>query len=558
MRRCRFQYLTAIAVDGLEGRGRPEPAMTIARSVAEVLDEHVTLDLECIDRMYLNLYVPILQTPEGTAWFWRHHRGYQFASSALMAPMTRAFAKRIEAFAEEEGIEVVTFRKGERKDDVARDRLASFNHEEGVLFIGKAQEKAPVIRTERRRNPQTGAPYAWLVKSSAMVNQYYFYCVDRDFGPFFIKFCSYFPYNGKLCINGHEYLKRQLARRGIGYVALDNGLVSCDDPERARTIANELDARRIDALARKWFRRLPHPFPKADRAAGFRYDISILQAEFSLTQVFDRPLAGRIFFEQVIRENLDLGRPDQVQLIFDRRILRSTDARFRTRVITNGVVPSIHVDFKNSRIKQYHKEGRALRTETVINDTRDFAIGRRLENLPALREVGFSANRRLLRVQRISHDCALGEIAFNQIQQPLHSDGQHAAGLRFGDPRVFALLHALVLFRLLPRGFANSELRAHVAPLLGVAPEALSAGSITYDLRRLRRRGLIERIGRSRRYRVTDSGFRTAIFLSRAHDRLLRPGLAVLDARDPPQPAALRDAILRIERAIDALWHDAA
>ena len=142
--------------------------------------------------------------------------------------------------------------------------------------------------------------------------------------------------------------------------------------------------------------------------AGYRYDISILQAEFSLTQVLDRPHTGRVFFEEVIRENLDIGRPDHVQLIFDRWITKKTPGRFRTRVITDGVTPSLHIDYKRSRIKQYHKEGLALRTETTINDPHDFGIGKRLSNLPALRRIGFQANRRLLDVQRISQDCAVG------------------------------------------------------------------------------------------------------------------------------------------------------
>src|SRR5213078_558836 len=153
---------------------------------------------------------------------------------------------------------------------------------------------------------------------------------------------------------------------------------------------------------------LPNPYSKADQAAGYRYDISVLQAEFSLTQVLDRPLSGRIFFDQVIHDNLAIGRPDQAGLIFGRKIVRKgphpTPGRFRTRVITDGVTPSLHVDYKHATIKQYHKKGRALRTETTINDTRDFQIGKRLTNLPALREIGFTANRRLLRVQRLSHD----------------------------------------------------------------------------------------------------------------------------------------------------------
>jgi hypothetical protein len=132
-------------------------------------------------------------------------------------------------------------------------------------------------------------------------------------------------------------------------------------PKLMQRLSDGLSADRIDRLLRKWLKRLPHPFPPRDRAAGYRYQLSILQAEFALTQVLDQPVTGRIFFEEVIRENLDLGRPSQVSLVFDRKVTRRTPGRFRTRVITDGVVPSLHVDYKKARIKQYHKEGQALR-----------------------------------------------------------------------------------------------------------------------------------------------------------------------------------------------------
>ena len=528
--------------------------MTVARSVAEVLEEHVTLEVESIDRMYLNVYVPLLQTEGGVAYFFREHRGHRFASSSLMAPMSRAFVAAVERFAEQEGIEVVTFERRQRKDDVAQAYLRNFSAREGVLFVGKAQEKARVVRTERRHNPRTGASYAWLVSSTAMVNHYYFYCVDEDFGPFFLKFCSYFPYNAKLCLNGHEYAKRQLEKRGITYEALDNGILSCEDATGLQRICEGLTARKIEALLRKWLRRLPHPFAPADRRAGFRYQLSILQAEFSLTQVLDRPVQGRVFFEEVIRDNLDLGRPDQVQLIFDRRVTRRTPGRFRTRVITEGVIPSLHVDYRHSRIKQYCKEGRALRTETTINDTYDFAIGRRLPNLPALREVGFQANRRLLHVQRISHDGPIGEDAFQRVNRPQTLNHQRASALRFGDPRAQALLAALLVFRLLPRGFTNRELREHVAPLLGLPLSQFTQGRMTYDLRRLRLHGLIERIPQSQRYCVTGFGQRTALLLSRSYAHLVRPSLAAaLDPR-PPAPTRLRAALDRVDHEIERIW----
>src|SRR5205823_4778786 len=231
--------------------------------------------------------------------FFRFHRGETFASSALMAPMSTASVTAVEHFLEQGQIPLIPFAKGQRKDDIAKQYHSRFHGSEGIVFVGKAQEKTPVFRTEKRRNPDTGLTYPWIVRSTAMVNHVYFYGLDEDFGPFFLKFCTYFPYTAKLCINGHEYVKRQLAKEGIA-------------------------------------------------------------------------------FEEVIRENLDIGRPDQVQLIFARRVTKRTPGRFRTRVLTEGVTPSLHVDYKHSRIKQYHKEGRALRTETTINDTRDFKIGKRL------------------------------------------------------------------------------------------------------------------------------------------------------------------------------------
>jgi hypothetical protein len=525
--------------------------MNVPRSVADVLAGHVTLEVESIDRMYLNLYIPKLQYETGVVGFFKGHRGATFASSALMDPMTRGFVADIERFVEDLGVDLVTFAKGERKDDVAQGYLAAFEGDEGVLFVGKAQEKTTAYRTEKRRNPETGRTYPWIVRASVLVNHYYLYCVDRDFGPFFIKFCSYFPFNAKLCLNGNEWAKRQAEKAGIGFEPLDNGFLSCEDPQRLNRICDRLGPAHIDALVRKWLRLLPHPFTGADRRAGYRYDVSILQAEFSLTQTLDRPVSGRVFFEEVIRDNLDLGRPDQVALIFERRTSRRTPGRFRTRVLTEGVVPSLHVDYKRSKIKQYHKLGRALRTETTINDAHDFSVGKRLHNLPALREIGFHANRRLLEVQRTSCDCTIGETAFAQVCQPVVVHGQRGPALRFGDPRVQALLSVLVVFRLLPAGFSNRDLRDHLAPLLGIDPATMTAGRMTYDLRRLRLHGLIERVPHTHRYRVTPFGLRVAMFFSRTYARLLRQGLAhTFDPHAIPTP--MRRQFDRLDNAIDA------
>jgi hypothetical protein len=538
--------------------------MTLPRSVADVLSDHVVFELESIDRLYCNLYVPQLQRAEGIVGFIRGHLGQPIASTAVIAPMSRDFVARLRGFADQRGVPRIDFARGQRKDDVMHEYLARFEasgRTEGVLFIGRAQEKNTVFRTEKRRAAD-GRAYPWIVRATSVVNQFYVHCVDEDFGAFFLKFSSYFPYGAKLLINGHHYAQAQAAKAGIGFTALDNGFAACDDVPAVQAICDSLTEDKIEALARKWLAILPNPYSPADQAAGYRYDISVLQAEFSLTQVLDKPVSGRIFFDQVIRDNLAIGRPDQVGLIFNRRIVRrgprATPGRFRTRVITDGVTPSLHVDYKNSKIKQYHKLGKAIRTETTINDARDFGIGKRLTNLPALRQAGFTASRRLLAAQKLSHDPITGAAALAQVTGPVITPaGTRIAGMRFTDPRAQALLAVLCIFRLLPHGFTNAVLRHHLAPLLGTTPDLMTSGQITYDLRRLRHHGLIERIPGTFRYQVTDTGLRTARYLTRVHDRLLRAGLAEITDPSPPAPTALRAADRAYQAAIDELTQQA-
>lgn len=411
--------------------------MTLPLSAAGVLAGHVDFELDCIDRVYLNAYVPKLAYPRGVASFFRYQRGATFASTCLADPITKAFTAALHRYAARHRVPVLYFEKGQRKDDVALAHLARFTAAEGVLFIGIAQEKTRTFRTERRRNPATGQRYPWIVSATALVNQYYVYAVDADFGPFFLKFSSYFPYQAKLCFNGHHWAQRQAQAAGIGFTELDNGFAACADPAALQRICDQLTAARIEAFFRKWLALLPHPFTAADRAAGYRYQLSVLQAEFATTQTLDRPGSGRVFFEQLIRDNLDLGRPAKVSLIFGRAVRtrgkRPTPSRFRTRVLTPEVTPSIHVDYKHSKIKQYQKLGKAIRTEMTINDTGDFGIGKRLENLPALRQAGFQANRRLLATQRLGHDPIAAARVFESVTAPARAGDTRVAGLRFGD-----------------------------------------------------------------------------------------------------------------------------
>ena len=531
--------------------------MTMPHSVAELQAENVTLELECIDRMYLNCYVPQLTSAAGVASYFRNYKGHRFASTKEAVETSEAFRRNVFDFAKRRDIPIHRFAKGERKDDVMHGFLKDFREEQGVVFIGIAQEKATVPRTIRKRFGDGKGTIPWIDYTTAMVNFYYFYCVDEDLGPFFLKFCSYFPYGGKLCINGHEYLKCQLTKRGIAFEALDNGLLTCAQPATAQSIADGFNEQKIERFFRKWLKLLPHPFPAADRKAGYLYQLSVLQAEFALTQVWDRPVHGREFFEQVIRDNIDLGRPEKVQLIFARKMRKATatDGRCRTRVITEGVIPSLHVYYKNTHLKQYHKtwkKGAALRTETTINNSYDFGVGRLIRNLPLLRDIGFAANRRVLEVETVSHDNRVGAKAFDTMQKPVTNDeGQRASALRFGDERVQALFAVLILLSLQIEGFHNRQMRPLLARMLGLEEGRITQGRMTYDLRRLRLHGLIERIEKTHRYRLTKKGLGVAFIYRRTYQRLLRPALSAIDGGAVEGPSLETRMLQQIQLAID-------
>jgi hypothetical protein len=233
------------------------------------------------------------------------------------------------------------------------------------------------------------------------------------------------------------------------------------------------------------------------------YELAFRQFEVSDTRVFDRPQAGRGFFEGVIRDHLDVGRPEQVALIFERKVTSATPGTFRTKVVTKGVDPQLCCYYRSARLKQYFKEHRALRTETVISDTRDFGIGRRVnaENWHALRAVGQSANRRLCDAEASDAAPAPDVATLQAVTLPSSTpDGLHAPGLRFGDPRVMALFSAIVGFAHLFVGFDNPALVRLVSTLLD---RPYCSRQATYNLRRLRRKGLIERVPGTHRYLVT-------------------------------------------------------
>src|SRR6266550_5596438 len=524
--------------------------------VCELLDGHVSLDVECLDRIYLNGYVPNLQVGGQVSRFLREHLGYAIPSPAIMERIGTAFRRSVSAFAAEQHVPVVRFGKDDRKIEVMRRYLAAqaASGRSGVAAIGVAQEFQNVFAASKRQDGT--AVWFSFYKADRRVTCFYFYVWDEQFGPAFIKVCSYFPYPIKVWVNGHEWAKRQATRAGIEFTALSNGFATASDPAELQAICDRLGPGDIQSFADHWLERLPLPLTVADQATGYWWELSMRQIETSRTLVFDAPRRARAFVEALVRDNLDLGRPDSVELIFtgknERRGRRpATQPIFKTKVVTRDTEVTINAFFKHSRIKQYLKDGRALRIETVVNSPDDLRCHRRLTHLDELQAKARDVNARLLDTERVGQGCVLASPAFERVaQSSLTSDGRRAPALRFGDPRVMALLGALCVC-LNAVGFTSRSLRAQVSCLLG---EGYTVNQMSYDLGRLRLNAVIERLDGTNTYRTTTDGQRVAIFYTKVHDRLLRPLLA---ADSPPAPADLRAALRTIDRHVEGYIDDA-
>ncbi len=528
-------------------------------TVPELLDGHVVLDVECLDRVYLNGYVPKLQAGGQVVSFLHDHLGMKIASPAVFEQIGTRFRRAVARFAENNDVPMVRFGKGTRKIDVMRpllDRAAQAGRSK-VVAIGWAQEFHHVWEARKRDTDPSRPPQFSFALAERRVTCYYFYLWDEDFGGAFIKVCAYFPSPVKVWVNGHVWAKRQLARAGIGFTGLSNGFASCADPAALQAICDRLGPGTITVFFERWMSRIPLPLTAADRAAGYWWELSMRQVEVSRTMVFDAPRNARAFFEALVADNLDLGRPENVELIFGRAPRGRTGRPPKTPPVFKTAIDrypflgpwttavTINAFYKKSRVKQYLKDGRALRIETVVNCPDDLGVARRLCNLDELQARARAVNTRLLQTERVGQGCVFDSPAFARISQPsLTQDGRRAPGLRFGDPRVQALAGALAHTLCAVTGITNKSLRALMTGLLGAS---YTMNQASCDLTRLARNGLIARVPHRNLYPLTPDGLKFAVFYTKVHDHILRP----LMASDQPQaPPPLRQALRTIDTEI--------
>jgi hypothetical protein len=527
-------------------------------TVNEVLDGHVCLDLDCLDRLYLTGYLGQLQVGGQVIQFLAH-RGFKVLSAACLRQIGEAFRRRVASFAEANHIPVVQLKAADRNIDVMRrylDKAAATGRSQ-VAAIGVAQEPQRVFIARKRDTDPSRPPQFSFDKKDRRVTVYYFYLWDASFGQAFIKICTWCPWPMKIWVNGHEWAKQQARKIGLCFTELSNGFAAAEDPAVLQRICDALQPGTISVFFHRWLSRLPLPLGRSDQDAGYWWELSMAQVEVSRTIVFAQPRHARAFFDALLADNLALGRPDVIELVFTGRHERrgrppKADRVYKTKVVTRGTEVTINAFWKHSRIKQYLKDGRALRIETVLNDAYDIGCQRRLHNLDEVQARARAINARLLHTERAGQGCVLANPVFERIAHPtVDAAGRRATAMRFGDSRVQALAGALCVTVGAVTGITNRSLRALMTGLLGT-PYTMTQAS--YDLARLARNGLITRRPHANTYDLTPDGLAFAIFYTKVHDRVLAPLFAAGQPQAPPQ---LRAALRTIEHHIGQRLADA-
>ncbi|MGO9900170.1 MAG: hypothetical protein ACLP0J_10865 [Solirubrobacteraceae bacterium] len=417
-------------------------------TISSLLADHVSLQVRSVDRLFLQGYVPRLMT-EGQVIRFLLDRGFPIPSPAMLGKIGRDYVNQINDYIVRNQIPTVKFVKGDVKEEIAREHFQQAEREDryGVVMVGVVQERTSAWRGWRDGGPD-GHPHFVYRRQSIFPNSYYFYIRDPEWGPAFIKTIAYCPFPVWVYLNGNEWAKRQAAKHGIAFKPMDNAFASCENPAALARICASLSAADVWSFFEGWLERLPSPFTVEDRQRGYCYDLAFRQLEIS--DLTPAPLIGPPLAARGLRRRSRISSPLGV-LTRSRSCSAAASpsrlrGRFRRRCSTPGSRPrSRQVHYRASKVKQYFKEGRALRTETTINDTHDFAIKRRVtpENWDALTAIGHQINDRLLQSQLDACQCAPDATALERVVLPSTHDGLPAPGLRFGEPRTMALLACL-------------------------------------------------------------------------------------------------------------------
>jgi hypothetical protein len=507
--------------------------------------DSIVFGYSCFDRVILNGYiVPFMHTERaGTiVWFLRTRRHIEKLSRAAFAGISRDYHDWVREHALQTGVEIVVPAKGIRREDLLEPYFRQLGQRTGIATILKAREPERVAWYHAKTNR--------IAVDRHHVDLYYFYLNDPQCGRMYIKICPYFPFNISVWLNGHNWLKCQLQKEDIAFQTRDNLFVECARPERLQELSDAFAPADIVPTVDGWLSRLLPFFSDSDRREGYRHQLYMAQMEYCHNLIFSKRAALDRLFDRLIDANRGLGHPDKLAAIFGRPYFRPDTRTGQTVLKTTETGLAVwSSSYKQTRIKQYVKDGVNLRTESSSTQLKDLSVGKHIDNLPKLREVMDGANDRCLSVQQDVLASYVDRGQLEQLRQPSVSPtGRRVPGLHIDDPRLMAVLQAMLCFAyLVGKGvFRTKDLLADVQRALGNPQYTLN--QLRYDLSKLRGKGFVSRLARTQWYQVSSQGYRIGIYHLRLYQKMYAPLTAAICDPVPADNQLLTSRQTKLDR----------
>lgn len=507
----------------------------------------------CFDHLLVNVIQHRLQNPASIVGFFKQTHPGQVLTPAFFRRISTSYHEWVQAFARDNGIDIIQPPKGVRREEWVQAYYQKLRAPQQCAVILKSRENAQVAVS----SPNPGAPH--IEMCARFVWQYYFYLHDPECGRMFFRICPYFPFNSRLCLNGHEWLAQRLRAEGIDFTQADNSFTRCANPDRLQELADQFGPEHIQACAQRWLQQLVPFFQQSQHAqSDVRFSLFASQVEYCTNLIFDSRAALDHLVERLLDVNRAIGRPDKLAIIFGRRITSRTLDRLMTRVIDHHLGhPVLRGEYKHCRIKQYVREHNLFRVEASCYHLPDLGMLKALDHLPAVRDRLHASTERWLDVQQ---DVLETYVERGHLQQltlaTVTPTGRRVPGLKLQDTRLLAVMQALTCFTWLAgRGsFRTVDLLPRVLEALGQTTLAYTLGRLRYDLGKLRGKGLVLKVSGSQRYYLTPEGYRICVLYLKLFHRIYAPltsGLLQPIAADDLLPPERRATLDRLYSAVD-------
>jgi hypothetical protein len=528
--------------------------------LSEVLGERVQCRYTCLDRIVLHGYLTGLQRPEQLVYFFHDVVGVDCIEPKVLLGRTTAYRAWVEQYTQGQGISVLTAPKGVRKEELVRPYYGRLGPREGVACVLTSLENnRTFISYTPRRTPRSGdVNYRRIEAGRKRFLHLYWYVWDPIMGPMSLRVATYLPFTLTCYLNGHHFVSERLRRAGVTLYQQDNAILSVTDPAALQAAADALTPAVLQARCEYWAAQLAPPFSPAERATiDLRYRYSVAQVELATDVIFAPPSPLRALFRRAVELGLLLGGADRTTHLFGRQITRRYRGKLQTVLDRrNEGHPVLRSYYRTSFVKQYEKAETLLRTETCINDPDHLDVGRRLENLPTLVERMAQTNQRFLDAQAELLASVVDQGDLARLAQPVHVGQRRVPGLRLEDDRVIRLLEALLHPGTFVADWTSRDVLARLVARHRLDADAYRLSQLRYDLGKLRAHGLVERLGRTRRYRLTTRGLKLGVLLVKLRTRLLGPLTTLAAAPTPPPtvtPSVVEAAFRQVDLALDHL-----